>query len=72
MMVTLFDVSIKTVSEHLTNIYSSGELDRESTVRKFRIVQTEDTRQVSRDIEYSGKEQNPYHCIFIEKNGNAC
>lgn len=52
MMATLFDVSIKTVSEHLTNIYSSGELDRESTIRKFRIVQTEGNRQVNRKLDH--------------------
>lgn len=52
MMATLFDVSTKTVSEHLTNIYSSGELDRESTIRKFRIVQTEGNRQVNRELDH--------------------
>lgn len=72
MMAILFDVSTKTISEHHANIYESGELDKGPTIRKLRVIQTEGTRQVSRDIEYSGKEQNPYHCIFIEKNGNAC
>ena len=52
MMATLFDVSTKTVSEHLTNIYSSGELDRESTIRNFRIVQTEGNRQVNRELDH--------------------
>lgn len=52
MMAALFDVSTKTISEHLTNIYSSGELDRESTVRKFRIVQTEGNRQVNRELDH--------------------
>ena len=52
MMVTIFDVSTKTISEHLANIYTSSELDRESTIRKFRIVQTEGNRQVNRELDY--------------------
>ena len=46
----LFQVSVKTVNEHLVNIYDEGELPSEATIRKFRIVQTEGSRQVSRDI----------------------
>ena len=52
MMSNLFDVTTKTISEHLTNIYDSGELDRDPTVRKFRIVQTEGARQVSREVDH--------------------
>ena len=51
-MATLFDVSNKTISEHLSNVFSSGELDKDSTVRIFRTVQTEGTRNVTRNIEY--------------------
>ena len=46
-MADLFDVSIPTINEHLKNIYESKELDKESTIRNFRIVQIEGTRQVS-------------------------
>ena len=52
MMAQLFDVSVKTVNEHLRNVYVSGELEREATVRKFRIVQTEGTRQIARNIDH--------------------
>lgn len=52
MMATLFDVTTKTISEHLSNIYSSGELDKDSTIRKFRIVRTEGNRQVNREIDH--------------------
>lgn len=52
MMSELFDVSTKTINEHLQNIYASGELDREATTRKFRIVQTEGTRQVNREVDH--------------------
>lgn len=52
MMSELFDVTIPTINEHIGNIYSSGELSEESTVRNFRIVQKEGNRDVSREIEY--------------------
>ena len=52
MMAELFDVDVRTISEHLQNIYDSGELDEISTVRKNRIVQKEGTRDVSREIEF--------------------
>jgi hypothetical protein len=42
----LFDVDVRTVNEHLQNIYQIGELDREATILKFRIVQIEGTRSV--------------------------
>jgi len=48
----LFDVSVKTVNEHLINIYSDAELPPESTIRSFRIVQTEGSRQVARNVEH--------------------
>ncbi len=51
-LAALFDVSNKTISEHLSNVFSSGELDKDSTVRIFRTVQTEGTRNVTRNIEY--------------------
>lgn len=44
LMAELFQVSVKTVNEHLVNIYGEGELDPGATVRSFRIVQTEDSR----------------------------
>ena len=51
-MAGLFDVSVPTVSEHLKSIYAEGELVREATVRKFRTVQTEGSRQVRRELDY--------------------
>lgn len=52
MMSMLFDDSIKTINEHLQNIYESGELEKEATVRKFRMVQIEGTRRVARDVNH--------------------
>lgn len=52
LMAALFDVDVRTVSEHLGNIYEQGELAREGTIRKFRTVQTEGSREVARDLDY--------------------
>jgi hypothetical protein len=35
----LFGVDVRTINEHLSNIYAQGELDRSATIRKIRIVQ---------------------------------
>ncbi len=51
-MAELFDKDVKTVNEHIQNVYSEGELQRDSTIRNFRIVQKEGNRAVSRDIEH--------------------
>ena len=48
----LYQVSIPTVNEHLATIYEDGELTPEATIRKFRIVQTEGNRQVSRLVDH--------------------
>jgi len=52
LMAELFSVSVKTVSEHLNNIYESEELQRDSTIRKFQIVQNEGGRSVSRNVDF--------------------
>ncbi len=50
MIAALYDVGLPTINEHIKKIYADGELTQEATVRKFRIVQTEGTRQVSREV----------------------
>jgi len=52
LMADLYQVSVKTINEHLVNIYAEKELDPEATIRKFRILQTEGSRQVSRMVEH--------------------
>jgi hypothetical protein len=47
----LFGVEVPTINYHLKEVFASGEIDPEATVRKFRIVQTEGTRSVARQIE---------------------
>ncbi|MDZ7769222.1 MAG: virulence protein RhuM/Fic/DOC family protein [Woeseiaceae bacterium] len=51
-MAELFGKDVRTVNEHVQNVYSEGELERETTIRDFRIVRQEGARQVSRDIEH--------------------
>ncbi len=51
-MAELFQVSPKTISEHLQNIYDEDELQPERTVRKFRIVQSEGDRTVRRLLDH--------------------
>ena len=49
-MADLFRTSRTNVVEHIKHIYDEGELDENSTCRKFRQVRTEGNRQVSREI----------------------
>ena len=46
----LFDVDVRTVSEHLQNIFATNELAQEATFRNFRTVQTEGAREVARNV----------------------
>lgn len=50
MMAQLYDVSLPTINEHIKKIYGDSELAESATIRKFRIVQTEGARQVSREL----------------------
>ena len=52
MMAALYDVDVRTINEHIKKIYFDSELDENSTIRDFRIVQTEGSRQVARDIKH--------------------
>ncbi len=48
----LFQVTVPTVNEHIRKIYEEGELEPDSTIRKFLIVQKEGGRQVSRKVDF--------------------
>lgn len=52
MMSILYDVDVRTISEHIQKVYSDSELEETATIRKFRIVQTEGSRQVSREVNH--------------------
>ena len=45
MMATLYDVDVRTISEHIKKVCDDSELVPEATIRKFRIVQIEGARQ---------------------------
>ena len=51
-MAELFDKNVPNINEHISNIYSEGELEAAATIRKFRIVRQEGSRQVEREIEH--------------------
>ena len=52
LMAELYGVDVRTISEHIQKIYADRELEEEATIRNFRIVQTEGTRQVSREVKH--------------------
>lgn len=52
MLAALYEVDVRTINYHIKKILEDLELTEEATIRNFRIVQTEGTRQVSRDIEH--------------------
>src|SRR5437870_4728724 len=51
-MADLFQKDVRTISEHIHNVYEEGELQEAATLRKFRTVQTEGVRQVERDVDH--------------------
>lgn len=48
----LFQKDVRTINEHIHNIYEEGELSPEATIRNFRIVRKEGARDVSRPIDF--------------------
>ena len=52
LMAELYQKDVRTINEHLKNIYAEGELSPESTIRKFRIVRVEGEREVAREIDH--------------------
>ena len=48
----LFAKDVRTINEHIQNIYEERELDPGATIRKFRIVQPEGARSVEREVDF--------------------
>jgi hypothetical protein len=48
----LFQKDVRTINEHIQNIFEENELQREPTIRKFRIVQPEGARMVEREVDF--------------------
>ena len=52
MKATLYDVDVRTINEHIKKIYSDSELEEDSTIRNFRIVQNEGSLKVTRNTKH--------------------
>lgn len=52
MMAELYNVDVRTVNYHIGKVFEDSELEKEATIRKFRIVQSEGQRQISREVNY--------------------
>jgi hypothetical protein len=52
LLAELFQKDVRTINEHLVNIFAEGELSREATIRKFRTVRLEGAREVAREVEH--------------------
>jgi hypothetical protein len=48
----LYQVAISSINEHLSHIYDEGELTESATIRKFRIVQIEGKREITRAVDH--------------------
>jgi hypothetical protein len=48
----LFQKDVRTINEHLRNVFEEGELEAGRTIRKFRMVRREGARDVAREIEH--------------------
>ncbi|MCP5522698.1 MAG: hypothetical protein H7A46_14240 [Verrucomicrobiales bacterium] len=68
----LFQVTVPTVNEHLKGIYEDGELEREATIRRFRIVQMEGNRQVGRLVEHYRLEAILKWCRLATDHASTC
>jgi hypothetical protein len=51
-MSELFGVDVRTISEHIRNIFNTHELEESATVRKIRTVQKEGVREVARALDF--------------------
>jgi hypothetical protein len=52
LMAELYGKDVRTINEHLQNLFEEGELDPAATIRKFRIVRREGERDVARLIDH--------------------
>jgi hypothetical protein len=52
MMAELYHVDVRTINYHIGKVFEDSELEERATIRKFRIVQAEGTRQISREVSH--------------------
>ncbi|SDC25775.1 virulence RhuM family protein [Acinetobacter boissieri] len=51
-MAEMFQKNVSTINEHIKNVFDEGELDQNSTIRNFRIVQQEGGRSIEREVQH--------------------
>jgi len=64
LMADLFQVTVPTINEHIKNIFNERELSPDATIRKFRIVQKEWQRNVTRMVDFYNMVEQ--YLIFAE------
>ena len=52
MMAELYNVDVRTVNYHISKVFEDSELEKEATIRKFRIVQPEGQRKINREVNH--------------------
>lgn len=52
MMAELYNVDVRTINYHIGKVLGDSELEEEATIRKFRIVQSEGNRHISREVQH--------------------
>lgn len=52
MMAELYNVDVRTINYHIRKVFEDSELEEGTTIRKFRIVQSEGNRQISREVNH--------------------
>lgn len=52
LMAALFDVTVLTIMDYLKNLYETGEIAREETIRRFKVVQKEGNRMIGRNMDF--------------------
>jgi hypothetical protein len=62
----LYGKDVRTINEHLGNVYDESEIDPAATIRKFRIVQSERNRTASPPRRVHGRAQQPVSPRSIE------
>lgn len=79
MTAELYDVDVRTINYHIGKVFEDSELEKETTIRKFRIVQSEGQRQISREVNHYnlqmiiavGFEVNNERAVQFRKWANA-
>ncbi|QKQ24156.1 hypothetical protein HUE58_03155 [Candidatus Ruthia endofausta] len=66
LMATLFEVDVSTVNEHLKNIYNNDELDKNTIIGDFPIVQKEGSRALKRTIAFYNLDAIIFDKLMIE------